>query len=223
LPSQEKVGRVTKKEMEDVYTKRMVKKNGPGRAIYDKLMSSPRHGQCPLCGQRMVSTLDHYLPKAYYPALVVTPINLIPSCSDCNRAKLDDVAATAEEQTLHPYFDSVESDVWLFATIRESIPAFATFSVRTSARWTTLKDKRVRHHFKVLKLAALYASHAAVEMRAIQQRLAQLLIAGGPTEVKKHLQSEAQSRCNVRKNSWVGALYTALAGSDWYCKTGCKK
>ncbi|MTI11656.1 hypothetical protein [Sansalvadorimonas verongulae] len=72
---------VTSDEMKSVYTQRMVKKTSPGREYYDLLMAIPAHGRCPLCGQRIVTTLDHHLPKAHYPALVVSPLNLIPGLS----------------------------------------------------------------------------------------------------------------------------------------------
>ena len=49
-------GQVTPSEMEDVYTNRMAKKNAPGRAAYDTLLTSAPQGRCPLCDQRIVST-----------------------------------------------------------------------------------------------------------------------------------------------------------------------
>ena len=44
------IGDVTKDEMIDVYTKRMVPKSQPGRPIYDRIISAPKHQRCPLCG-----------------------------------------------------------------------------------------------------------------------------------------------------------------------------
>jgi 5-methylcytosine-specific restriction endonuclease McrA len=109
-------GIITGSEMVDVYEQRMVPNTAPGRPIYERLLAEPAHGRCPLCGQRDVSTLDHYLPKSDFPALAVVPINLVPSCKDCNHAK-QGRPNTAEEQTLHPYFDDVENDLWLSAEV----------------------------------------------------------------------------------------------------------
>jgi hypothetical protein len=72
-------GDVTREDMEAVYIQRMAKKGSPGRDIYDELISAPAQGRCPLCGHRLVTTLDHHLPKAHYPALAVAPLNLVPS------------------------------------------------------------------------------------------------------------------------------------------------
>ncbi len=109
-------GHVSGEEMEKVYTDRMVKKNSPGRMYYDKLISSTANGRCPLCGQRVVSTLDHYLPKAHFPSLAIAPLNLVPSCKDCNKVKMDKIPQNSEEETLHPYFDDIEGEFWLKKT-----------------------------------------------------------------------------------------------------------
>ena len=98
---------VTKAEMEKVYTQRMAKVGAPGREIYDEIFSAPPGGRCPLCVQRSVTTLDHHLPKALFPALAVTPLNLVPACSDCNKAKLGASPDTARDAPLHPYYDDL--------------------------------------------------------------------------------------------------------------------
>src|SRR4051812_2298799 len=83
LAVHDKVGKVPSEEMIKVYTGRMAKKGASGRHYYDTLRASAPNGRCPLCGQPKVSTLDHHLPKAEFPSLVVTPHNLIPCCADC--------------------------------------------------------------------------------------------------------------------------------------------
>lgn len=211
---------VTKQEMVEIYTNRMAKKNAPGRPLYDKLLSSCAHGRCPLCGQRVVSTLDHHLPKSQYPALVVVPINLIPACSDCNKAKIDSVPKTANQETIHPYFDDIESDLWLYAKVVETSPATLHFFVKPPVTWDTVKAKRVQYHFKVFKLSYLYTSHAATELVNIRDRLAQLSSQAGYEGVFAHLNEEAKSRQLAYMNSWQTAMYKALASSDWYCSGG---
>lgn len=84
IPTADNVaGIVSTAEMTKVYVQRMAKTGAPGREIYDQLRAAARNDRCPLCGQRLVTTLDHHLPKAEYPALAVAPVNLVPSCSDC--------------------------------------------------------------------------------------------------------------------------------------------
>src|SRR5947209_2163467 len=110
---------ITVEEMEKVYVQRMAKLRAPGRDIYDEIFSSSPQGRCPLCTQRLVTTLDHHLPKAHYPSLAVAPINLVPSCSDCNKAKLASVPRSAEEVGLHPYYDELGDEVWLHGKVLE--------------------------------------------------------------------------------------------------------
>ncbi|WP_329349419.1 hypothetical protein OG226_17585 [Streptomyces sp. NBC_01261] len=214
---------VTKKEMTDVYTDRMAKKKAPGRGIYDELILAPAHGICPLCAQRPVSTLDHHLPKAEYWALAVDPLNLVPACADCNKTKLNIAPQTAGAETLHPYFDKVEGDQWLRATVVEGTPVSVTFFVDAPAAWDAVLQQRVKTHFTVFKLATLYACQAADELFNIQFHLAQIYDAstvGGPERVRVHLAEQAESREYAHINSWQTATYQALARSSWYCGGG---
>jgi len=102
---------ITVEEMERVYTQRMAKTGAPGRDIYDEIFSASAQGRCPLCTQRSVTTLDHHLPKARFPALAVAPLNLVPACADCNKAKLTEVPTRAEEVALHPYYDDLGAEI----------------------------------------------------------------------------------------------------------------
>ena len=55
------VAGVTAEDMMRVYDGRMAAHGSPGRPIYDAIKVSSPNGLCPLCGQRVVATLDHYL------------------------------------------------------------------------------------------------------------------------------------------------------------------
>src|SRR5690606_19082725 len=46
-----------------LYTQTFVRDGGPTRDLYELLRKAPGN-MCPLCCQRVVGTLDHYLPKA---------------------------------------------------------------------------------------------------------------------------------------------------------------
>ncbi len=215
-------GVVTKQEMAVVYNSRMAQKRALGRSIYDKLLSSSPHARCPLCGQRTVSTLDHHLPMAHYPALVVAPDNLVPACMDCNKAKLDGIPQKGEEVTLHPYFDCIQDDRWLYANVKKVKPASLHFFVVPHKSWDYLTKLRVPRHFEVFKLAKLYAVQAAQELVNIRYYLSKLLDTAGPYGVRKHLNEMVVSREHVSKNSWQMATYEACANSDWFCRGGFK-
>jgi hypothetical protein len=213
-------GIVSTQEMSAVYDSRMAKKGAPGRSIYDRLVSAAPHMRCPLCGQRMVSTLDHYMARAYFPALAVVPLNLVPACADCNKKKLAKVAGAANEQTLHPYFDDVDSDVWLRAEVIEGPSPVLRYFVDAPGDWPAVMRGRVQHHFSALELGALYASHSGEELMNIRHALTLLFERAGIEGVRAHLLSELESRTRIHINSWQAAMYRALSASDWYCGGG---
>lgn len=211
---------VTTKEMDKVYTQRMAKKKAPGRDVYDDIFASSPHGRCPLCAHRAVATLDHHLPKAEYPALAVAPLNLVPACTDCNKAKLNAVPQTAEEVSLHPYYDDLGSAQWLFARVVQTRPAAIRFRLVAPGGWNDVLTARVRNHLRVLGLAALYASEAAEELVHIRHQLVDLHIRGGLGEVRAELDSRANSSAQGRPKGWRFATYRAWADSDWFCDGG---
>lgn len=219
IPQSDNVGGIiSRHEMTGLYNDRFAKKKSAGRHIYDSILAAaPR---CPLCGHGTISTLDHHLPKRGYPALAVAPLNLVPACADCNKNKTDAAPATRNEETLHPYFDDIESDPWLTAEVVEVFPAALRFLVTPPPNWTATTANRVRHQFSMLKLPSLYASQAANELAGITGYVAILHDKAGSAGVQQHLSEVAQSKLSYRINSWQTATYTALANSLWYCGGG---
>ena len=214
-PLQFELPNVTAEEMVRLYDQKMVARRSPGRAIYDNLRLAPRNGRCPLCGHREVMTLDHYLPKASFSALAVNPTNLVPACWDCNRAKLASVVAT-----LHPYFDDVENDRWLYARVVERTPAVVEYFVESPDEWPEGLALRVREHFNLYKIADLYSAQAARILSGIRLRLADAYHNGGPESVKQHVSEDARSWQASDINGWEAVLYEALSESEWFCETG---
>lgn len=221
LKPQQRLGQaLTARELAKLYDLRMARKRSAGRGVYDRLMAAAPHMRCPLCGQRDVSTLDHYLSKMKFPIFAVTPINLIPACANCNKIKLDRIATTVQTQTLHPYFDDVENDCWLSARVEEVSPPSVEFLVVPPDHWDGVLAARIRAHFDIFDLGKLYRAHAASELASIEHRVATLHAQAGSAAVRLHLMSEAESRSVAHRNSWQTAMYWALTTSDWYCDVG---
>lgn len=220
LPSDNVGGVVSVNEMKSVYSQRMVGKNSPGRRIYDEIISSPKNGVCPFCGHRIASTLDHYLPKSRYPSLTVAPLNLIPSCSECNRLKLDSIPDTQEDLSIHPYYDNIEDDRWLYAEVIEVKPASISFYVKPPIHWSEINRVRIGNHFELLELNDLYISQAAQELTNIRYYLAQLYNSAGPEAVRDHLVDMTETRIHANINSWQSATYEAWSANDWFVEGG---
>lgn len=213
-------GTVSHQEMVRVYENRMVGKAAPGRTIYHKLRTSSPNRRCPYCNQRSVNTLDHFLPKQKHSALTITPANLVPSCTDCNKDKLTGGAGTAEETYLHPYYDDVSQYRWLQADVIEGAPVAVRFYTVSPPDCDPMLAERIAFQFKTLGLASLYSSQAADEFSGRQMRLAGLLHDGGAGEVRAYIQEEYESQAKNDANSWRSACYNAWLRSDWFCEGG---
>ena len=216
------LGNVTKKELKSLYSAHMVNRSKPSRQIYDLLLSRAPLGRCPFCGMGHASTLDHYLPKTKYPQLSVLPINLVPSCKDCNTRKSAAVAIVEEAQALHPYFDHeiFINEQWLYAEVIESIPATINFCVQAPPRWDDISKARVKSHFNDFKLACRYSIEASSQIACLRYTLLTYREILGSQGIKQHLMNEAQANYRVHPNSWQTAMYQALADSNWYCDSG---
>jgi hypothetical protein len=216
------LGEVTIKEMKDVYTNFFVPKASLGRFLYDKILALPHNSKCPYCFHRQVSTIDHYLPKAYYPLLSIVPYNLVPSCKDCNTGMLSQHATQASEEMLHPYYDNIESELWLKAEVIQTSPVSVSYYVDCPGSWNDLLKKRVKFHFNTLELNLLYSLEAANELNNIRYLLQNEYDIGGQMGVRQHISEQANSRRRNHINSWQTAFYTALENDGWFCDGGFK-
>lgn len=208
---------VTGLEMNKLYNDKFVKLGQPGRVFYNELLNSAPLNICPYCLQRTVSTLDHYLPKSKFPVYAVSPINLVPSCSDCNKGKLVEVSTSSSDETLHPYYDDVSNDKWLYAKVLKTVPLSFEFYINPPESWPEVKKIKVKNHFNNFNLAELYITHAAVEYNNLKDALKYIYKNGGAEEVKNHLKILAISSNKIHKNSWKTALYSAMANDYWFC------
>ncbi|WP_143959488.1 HNH endonuclease [Litoribacter populi] len=209
-------------ELKKLYTNRLVNKQNKGRKYYDSIFVSAPNGKCPLCSQRIVRALDHYLPKSKYPIYSITPINLVPACTDCNKDKLVEVPTKGEEETLHPYFDDVEGGSWLKMEILHCKPFVIEYFVSPPNDWDELLKKRIKFHFKVYNLNELYSIHAQEEFENIRNQLTELHTSLGNVVLKNHLLDSYYTREKVNKNSWQTAFYYALTNDLNFTNGGFK-
>lgn len=209
---------MTKEEFVDLYSKQMVGEGKPGRKYYDRLMMLAPLGKCPLCGFGQVSTLDHFLSKARYPAFSILCANLVPACADCNKGKGASVV-TQDTQMLHPYFEEaiVETEPWLFAEVIELVPATVRYFIQPPNFWPEGLSQRIANYFSNLNLARRFGVEAAAELAGLVDMLKELKTRD---LVHAHLSLMARVERENRKNSWKAALYEALAESDWFQEGG---
>ena len=206
--------------LKGIYTDRMLKKKNKGRVFYDSIFISAPNGKCPFCNVKQVRTLDHYLPKSKYPILSITPNNLVPSCSDCNKDKLVDSPTNSEEETLHPYFDDIENFDWLKARIITIKPIKFEYFISPPTGWSDLLKVRLTNHFSAYLLNELYSIHAIEEFENIKLQVTKLYQIVGVDQLKEHILECYNSRYSVNKNSWQTAFYSCLYNNEDFCNEG---
>lgn len=203
-------------DMTKIYDNKFAKKGSPGRQYYDKIISIPHNGICPLCGVRIISTLDHYMPKSKFPTLAVSPTNLVPSCSDCNKAKGILTFTCSADETLNPYYDVIDNEKWLKANIKKD--GIVYFYVIKPDNWSEITYRRLITHFKKFELDTLYSTHAAEEL-ANKRTLYRNLYKKCGLEIVQELIAEEYESCRVYcQNSWRSALYEELKDSEQFIR-----
>lgn len=212
-------GSISKKQMNILYTYRMVSNKMPGYKYYNKIKISSRNGRCPLCSVRIVSTLDHFLPKSKYPIYSITPVNLVPACSTCNSNKKTSFPTSESDQTLHPYYDNVENESWIKCSIIQSLPISLNYEVKCPDYWSVNKKMRVKSHFDSYNINELFSSHANEELRGLKVQL-QKLYNLEPDLLFEHIKDSYESRLSLGVNSWQACMYYALLKNDWFNNGG---
>jgi len=206
----------TQNDMIKLYKTKFVPKQEMGRKYYSAIkLLAPNH-RCPYCGQREVSTLDHYLPKVKYPTYAITPYNLVPSCSECNKTKLDDHCTRREDEIIHPYYDDFVSESWITASIIEQEPIAFEFAVLCPCHWDAVKKKRAQKHFEEFKLNELYKPYASEEFIACFRRIQRLYKRGGKELAIEDLKEQIEDRESIRLNTWQVAMTKALIENEWF-------
>ena len=213
----ESVSDIPKKELEKLYTAKLSKAKQPARKYYNQIISAAPMGLCPYCRQQIVSTLDHYYPKAHYISLVISPTNLVPSCANCNKNKSDIVIRRKEDAILNPYYEDSDKIIWLSARLIKDLSSdflTMTFLVSPSDECDPMLRVRLNKQFALLQLNDLYSKHAAEEMIAVFNRHSRIYKVAGVEGVKESI-LECLEENEYRPNSWQSAMYRALK-DEWY-------
>lgn len=199
---------VSTNELSLVYTQKFAAQDSPGRKYYNAIKEQAPRGVCPICGIRMVNTLDHYLPKSKIPTLAVTPNNLIPSCRDCNTDKRSDMSLDPSNTPVHIYCDDIPNEPWLFVKLDDKLEAM--YYIACPESWDANLRSRLENHLNCYKLHSLYSSHAAQEIADKIGMWETLVTAGGLEQLYLIIEAECKSIELNDINSWKAALYRGL-------------
>lgn len=145
--------------------------NKEPKKIYSSILTSSGD-RCPYCGGiGKPSTLDHYLPKEFYPVFSILPNNLVPACRDCNLGdKKDEIISVASGQLIHPYYDSSHffTDNWItgkyIGELSCNDPGIIDYFVKPPSNWLDVDIERAQLHFNVFKIKSKYGKAASIEI-----------------------------------------------------------
>lgn len=192
------------------YKDKFAKKGSPGREYYDHILyEGLRHGDgfCPICEIGRPSELDHYLPKSSFPALAVTPSNLVPICSECNKITRKGAYSpnTQEESLYHPYFEEPPTRIWLIAEIIFGQGPCVVYGVEPLDPIC----HRLERMMTVYGLGERYGVRAVELLCSKRAMHIEMLDLGGIDELKLELSSLSKSARAYRLNGWDAALWSA--------------
>ncbi|HGN1673700.1 TPA: HNH endonuclease [Proteus mirabilis] len=164
------IGNLTKVKLENLYENNLRNKDKPARDFYDYLMVSSGE-KCPFCGDiGQTKNLDHFLPKAHFPEFSVMPLNLIPSCRDCNMGeKGDNFAVTEAEQMIHSYVDKdiFFHNQWVYANYVDEDTGAIEYYVNCPVSWRQEDKDRAYNHFVNLNIAHRYSIEAGKHLSEV--------------------------------------------------------
>ncbi len=212
------IGDLTKSDLTSLYTNYFVGAKGSARREYDQIKASA-NGKCPFCGGiGHVSTIDHYLPKAYFPQYSILPSNLVPCCRDCNTGKHGKFTTRRDQQPLHPYLDKPQyfNHKWTAAIVIRTEPIVISFSANPPSDWPPEDQRRVESHFADYDLASRYGTEAATEISMLLDQRRSSLHQSSADAFRSYLLDVANSN-SMPINGWRRTMYFSLANTAWFC------
>lgn len=216
-PNHAVAGALTKQQFRDLYTKCLVGSKRAARDIYDSILTAA-NGICPLCGGLgHVATLDHFLPKAYFPVYSVHPQNLVPCCRDCNTGKNAGFGTGVNEQALHPYFDAPHffSERWVRAQVERVMPLLVRYRCSPPPHWSQTDKDRALAHFNGYQIGRRFSLQAGSEVANVINLRRKTLFSLSEVEFRSYL-SDCADNPGPDLNGWSRTLYRALAESPWF-------
>ncbi|OFE13008.1 hypothetical protein PHACT_07535 [Pseudohongiella acticola] len=220
------VGHLTKRKLVNLYENNLRDKDKPARDYYDALLVSSGE-RCPFCGDiGQTKNLDHFLPKAHFPEFSVMPLNLVPSCRDCNMGeKGQDYATVEDDQAIHPYVDKdiFYQEQWVYAEYIDEDDGALVYYVECPAAWSQEEKNRAENHFNSLDLANRYSLESGKHLsEVIDQKNAFVdVILGFDPQATTGEIKDAFVNANLQpvinsgqfSNHWKKVMYQCLANS----------
>ena len=132
-----------------------------GNTLFDyrEYMEQLVKKRCPICDCSFAYsqvTLDHILPKSKFPFLSITPINLVPTCYNCNMRKNDRIPSKVLNPYFHDYF--VFDYLTVKVEVNESEPFKSTIGInfKDSTESNSEQMEYIKENIDLYKLQQKY-------------------------------------------------------------------
>ena len=151
-----------------------------GQTLYDyrEYMEQLVEKRCPICDCSFAYsqvTLDHILPKSKYPFLSITPINLVPTCYNCNMRKNDGIPS----KVLNPYFHGYSPFDYLTIIIKVNVekPLESTIDIQFAD--LTDDTRHIRDNMDLYKLRQKYLDLTNIAFLKLMNEFQQIINING--------------------------------------------
>lgn len=175
---------------------------------YQEILSYDKYKRCPYCEKRPANQIDHHLPKSKFPLHSITPCNLVPICSECNRLKGNDC-----NPMVHPYYDYTSKQQWLYCDIERVEDQFAIRFRLDFQSIVILEPKlvdKIEYTFNKMKIAKYYQGEALVTLGNIENSLIRAEKVGKDALIE--LVENYKNDCNFDFNTINGFYFAFYSG-----------
>ena len=161
---------------------------------------------CPNCTINNINSFDHYLPQTEFAEFVDNPINLIPSCTECNGHKSKVWRKNGERLFLNLYIDEL-----LFFNPFIIFAFFLTFSLLSGFASSTLKD----YHYDKLKLCRRFGENRERVFSGLANEIYTLKDVLSDDAIKDVIKKSVENdRKRYGYNYWVAILKEAVCDTQ---------
>lgn len=174
---------------------------------------------CPYCSINEANTTDHILPKEQYPEYAIDTLNLIPTCSNCNSLKGDDVVDDNNNKiTINFYKDILPQEQYLFVEFHKLQQGIeAKYYIRNNGSINPNLFSLLERHFCKLRLIERFNVKAIQEISELVH-LYQIESISSEEEFRqfadKQLRKIDLDKKSFGYNHWRVILYQSAATSD---------
>ena len=123
--------------------------------------SNRKRSVCPNCTVGEVNSFDHVLPQGEYSEFIVNPLNLVPSCSNCNSRKSKSFVKGGKKLFLNLYIDRIPIYQYLYAgiTVKGLLDLDIRFYLSQPAGMDSDMFNLISSHYTKLNLLARFCDY----------------------------------------------------------------